>query len=520
MADQHQDETNPRRQLSASTMLRSARPSLSGWILPGSVLVFCCASCALLIAQQARNLFWPSEVGYGDFYVFHTVRHFQQTGVIYQDVARDVPATYGPMLYTVLAVPGRFFTGENPLIGPRLIVLAAFLLCALLAVSITRRLIPHRKVWLWSVPLALSFASMSDWLLQLRGDFMAILFSLIAIRLLLARRALSVALLAGVCAGFATQFKFVYVAALAAGLLWLAACRRWKALAVFAFGGALTSGGIYVFFVLREPQLLDNVLALRTPVVEFLGLCKIIRRIVAEPVALLGLATLPFLAWRLLGRWTLVVSFVVISFCIAAITGLQAGANVNYFFEALFGLVPLAAFATLKLRRSNYAVAGLFLSGLLVINLAVPVGMEAFRTARTLPATLAEGHRKARFFRAAFQDRKVLSFVPSATFFAPEVVLSDPFLASYMERLGKLDLHPLAGRIRAQVFDLIVTSREPASYRGIDFVSPTLRPAIREAYEPFCQMGGVVISVRRNSVEPSTKRLVELGCDATTDLPR
>jgi hypothetical protein len=329
-----------------------------------------------------------------------------------------------------------------------------------------------------------------------------------------------VALLAGACAGFATQFKFTYVAALAAGLLWLAASRRWKSCAVFALGGAITCIGIYVFFVLREPRLLDNMLALRKPNVDYAGLGIIIRRIVAEPVALLGLATLPFLPWRLRGRWGLVVSFILISFCIAAITDLQAGGNVNYFFEALFGLVPLAALAILKLRRSNYAVAGLFLSGLLVINLSMPVGLEAFRTARTLPAALAEGHRKARFFRAAFQDRKVLSFVPSVTFFAPEVVLSEPFLASYMERLGKLDLHPLAGRIRAQVFDLIVTSREPASYRGIDFVSPTLRPAIREAYEPFCQMGGVVISVRRNSVEPSTKRLVELGCDATTDLPR
>jgi len=329
-----------------------------------------------------------------------------------------------------------------------------------------------------------------------------------------------VALLAGACAGFATQFKFTYVAALAAGLLWLAASRRWTALAVFALGGALTSIGIYAFFVLREPRMLDNVLALRKPIVDYAGLGSIIRRTVAEPVALLGLATLPFLPRRLRGRWGLVVSFVFISSCIAAITDLQAGGNVNYFFEALFGLVPLAAFAILKLRRRNYAVAGLFLSGLLVINLSVPLGLRAFKTARSLPAALAEGHRKARFFRAAFQDRKVLSFVPAVTFFASEMIISDPFMTTYMERLGKVDLHPLAGRIQAQVFDLIVTPGEPVIYRGIDHVSPTLRPAIQEAYQPFCRMGDAVILVRRNSAGPLTKRLVELGCDVTAYSPR
>jgi hypothetical protein len=129
MPDRHRDTT-----------LQSALRFLSGWVLPGSVLMFCLASCALLIAQQARDLFWPGEVGYGDFYIFHTVRQFQQTGVIYQDLARELPSVYGPMLYWVLAIPGRFFTGENPLIGPRLIVLAAFLLSVLVAVSITRRL--------------------------------------------------------------------------------------------------------------------------------------------------------------------------------------------------------------------------------------------------------------------------------------------------------------------------------------------------------------------------------------------
>jgi hypothetical protein len=510
----------PKKAYRVSTMRWSDSRFWSGWILPGAVLVFCLACCAFLIVQQARGFFAPSEVGYGDFYVLHTIRQFQQTGVIYQDLAREVPSVYGPLLYSVLAIPGRFITAGNPLLGPRLIVMAAFLLSVGAAVSIARKLLPHRRVWLWSIPLSLSFTTMSAWVLQIRGDFLAISFSLLAVRLLLSRWGWRAALLAGLCAGLAPQFKFTYVAALASGLLWLAVRRRWKSLAAFAVGGGVTCIGIYVFFLLREPWMLDNLLALRKPIVDFAGLMKVAHDFSIEPVALLGLSALPFLPWRLRGRWTLLTSFTAISLSIALITDLQAGGNINYFFEAMFGLVPLAAFAVLQLRRSNFSVAGLFLLSVLTLTTSVPLGTAAIRATRALPAAMAEQHRAARVFRAAFQGQKVLSFVPAVTIFAPEVALSEPFLASFLERLGEFDFHPLAGRIRSQAFDLIVTSIAPMSYRGVYLLSPTLRPAIREAYEPFCQMEGLVIFVRRNSAGPLTERLVQLGCEATDGFPR
>jgi len=377
-----------------------------------------------------------------------------------------------------------------------------------------------------------------------------------------------VALLAGASAGFATQFKLTYVAALAAGLLWLAINRRWKSLASFALGGALTSIGIYLFFVLREPRMLDGVLSLGKPITDITGLADSIHRVLAEPAALLGLAALPFLPWRSRGKWTLVVGFAAISFCIAAITDLQVGGNINYFYEAMFGLVPLAAFAILQLRRPNYVVAGLFLAGLLLVDVPtilwrdalrfeapacllglaafavwrirrsscavaglllcalllirspLPLGMEALRIVRAAPASTAEQNRMTGVFRAAFRDRQVLSFVPNATACAYEADMVDPFAVSYFERVGKLDLHPLAGQIRAQAFDMIVTSIGPASYRGIDLVSPTLGSAIREAYRPFCEMAGVEILLPRNAEDALTGRLIGLGCDATAHPPR
>lgn len=499
--------------------LRTGVPLLSNWVLPGAVLVFCLASCARLIAEQASRLFLLGEAGWGDVYVFHTVRQFQKTGVIYQDIARELPAAYGPVFYTVMAIPGRFLTGENPLLGPRLLVIAAFLLCVAVVASITRALIPHRKVWVWSVPLALSFASMSIWVLQIRADFMGIFFSLLAVRLLMTRR-LGPVLLAGACAGFATQFKFTYLAALGAGLLWLVANRRWKALAFFSLAGGVTSIGIYGLFLSREPRLLDNVLALRGLLLDPAGAGKNIYHIVREPIALLGLSALPFLRWRLRGRWTLLVLFAAISFGIAAITQLAAGANTNYFFEFLFGLAPLAALGMLKLRRSVFGVAGLWLSGLVLICLAAPIGVGAFTAARTWPEETRVQNLEMTALQRAFRDQTVLALVPKVAFFTPEIFLSDTFTASAYERLGRFDLHPLARRIRNQTFDLIVTPQKPTGYRGVAHLSPTLRPAIAEAYRPFCLLKDWVMFLPRNSTTkgPLNERLVALGCNATACL--
>lgn len=488
--------------------------SLSSWVLPGAILVFCLASCARLLAEQASRLFVLGEAGYGDLYVFNTIRQFQRTGAIYRDLARELPAVYGPMLYTVLAIPGRFVTWTNPLLGPRLIVITAFLLCVAVVASITRALMPHRRVWLWSVPLAFSFGAMSPWVLQIRGDFMAILFNLLAVRLLLSRK-LGPTLLAGACAGFATEFKFIYLAALVAGSLWLAANRRWKGLAVFALAGGVTSLGIYGVFVSREPRLIENVLALRRPLLDCAGASRIIYHIVSEPVALLGLSAVPFLRWRWRGRWILVVLFAGISFGIGAVTELQVGASSNYFFEFLFVLAPLAALGILKVRRA-FGVAGLWLSGLLLIYLAVPIALAAFTAARTGPEETRAHNIEVTALQGALRDQAVLALDTEAAFFTQEVVLSDPFAASYYERLGKFDLQPLAGRIRSQTFDLIVTFRKPVRHRGVDLLSPTLRSAIVEAYQPFCTMKGSVMFLRRNSTAQGSlsERLVALGCDS------
>ena len=489
--------------------------SLKTWILPATVLAFCLASFGGLFIRTAFRVHLLAQAGYGDLYVIHRVQQLQKTGVIYPDPTRVVPSVYGPMLYAVFALPGRFVTVANPLLLPRLIVLGAFLLCIATVVSIARKLIPHPTWWLWSLPLGLSFSAMVEWVLQLRGDFLAVLCALLALRLLLSDSSRAV-LAAGACAGFATQFKFTYVAALGAGFLWLLARRRWKDLAAFSLAGALTSIGLYAAFMAREPRLVENVLGLGKPIMDYAGAAAVVLHILQEPIALLGLSAIFFLQWRPIGTWGLLVTFLAISFSVASITELQPGANMNYYFEFLFGLVPLAALGMMKIRRSPLTMAGLYLSALLLIFHVIPKAHKVVEFTR-LPKLEAAHDRNLIALKSALRDRKVLSMDGDISLAASQIVLDDPFAAAEFERMGRLDLRPLAARIRGQDFDLAAVREEGGVYRGIPLLSPTLRSAIEDAYRPFCAMDGAVLLLPRGAPAGSelAARLAALGCNVS-----
>jgi hypothetical protein len=379
-------------------------------------------------------------------------------------------------------------------------------------------------------------------------------------------------LLAGASAGFALQFKENYIAALVAGALWLMANRRWKGFSLFALGSAVTFIGIYIFYTLREPKMAGNMLAMKKPILDYAGDIRMILHLANEPIALLGLSVLPFLRWWPRSRWMLLVFYAAISFGVGALLDLQVGGAENYFFEFLFSLAPLAALAMLKLRRWRlwnrwsllvlvtmisfglaivtelppgmgrycsfglllgfaalgalkrrrpaFAEAALMLSALLLICLAVPVASSAFTEARTEPGKTRAHNFEMTAFQSAVRDQSVLTFVPGLAFFTPDDFLPDPWGLSYGELMGTFDYHPLAARIRAQKFDLIVTPRVPDSHRGLALLSPTLRPAITEAYQPFCSLHNWVMFLRRSSdgQANSGARLVAMGCDAASCL--
>src|SRR5215470_19983326 len=163
-------------------------------------------------------------------------------------------------------------------------------------------IIPLRSTWLWGVLLGSSITCMIFWILQLRSEFLGILFELLTVRLLL-RRSRWAALTAGVCAGLALQFKITMIAALAAGILWLFLKRNWRLLLLFVLAGVATSGGLYFFFSLREPRMIEQMTTFRTIIPEYRELINHIARVLKEPVPLLALAALPVIAWYPLRPW-------------------------------------------------------------------------------------------------------------------------------------------------------------------------------------------------------------------------
>ena len=423
--------------------------------------------------------------------------HFQQTGVIYRDLSQPpyLPAQYSPMLYVLYSLPGRLAASVNPFVGPRLVALTSFLACLAVLTSILRALLP-RYGWVWGALLMCSIASMPPWLLQLRGDFPAIFFNLLAVRLLLSRSPR--AALAGLSAGLATHFKLTFVAALAAGALWLLVQRRWKELATFAILGALSSGGLYLLLLMREPRMLTQILALSPGIVDVKGCGALILaagRELVVPLAVLSLSSVAFRG----ARWRLMAAFVAISFVLAAVFDLQAGGNINYFFEALFAAVPLAALGVIRLvvltRREP--IGALTAAILLLAFFCVPRTREAYERVRARfaagPQSVASLNEEFRAIEQTLRGQHIFSTVPRLALLDQAPALTEPYLLTYLERLGKIDPEPILGRVRGSEFDIVITSARRVAWRGLPHIAPDLHAAIAAGYQPHCVVRGVMI---------------------------
>jgi hypothetical protein len=380
-----------------------------------------------------------------------------------------------------------------------------------LAASIGRALIPTRFAFTWCALLAFSYEVMGDWVLQLRGDFMAVVFGLLSVRLLMVP-SLATAFLAGMAAGLATHFKFTYLAALGAGFLWLMARRQWKALAVFVIAGLFASVGGFAAFSIAEPKMFANMFAFTHPSIQFAGWAKMFLTILREPVALLAFATVPTLTLRGASRWALLLIFVSLSLGIASATSIQAGANINYFFEALLALTPVAALGILRLSHRHLIIGALFVS-LVLLSSAEENAMLVIRSAGT-PTAEAKISERAMALQPIMQQQHVLALASEVAIFAPDIIIPEPWTASHLERIGKLDLDPIAQEIRNESFNLIVVPKVQRMYRGIDHVSPTLRLAISDKYQPFCVFDDWLLFLRPGDSSSSIARqLANSGCD-------
>ena len=478
---------------------------VAGGVLATALALFCLSNSLLLLSSQIPRLFQLDEVAYGESYIFYDVLHFQNSGEIYRDLSQPpyLPAQYSPLMYMLYSLPGRVLAFENPFLGPRAIALFAFLLCIAIVVSIVRMLIPARHAWVWGMLLATSIIGLQTWqpwIISARGDLPGTVFSLLALRLLLSRSGRAVPL-AGLCAGLSMQFKITFVAAMAAGFLWLLFRKQWRELVSFAAAAVLSSAGPYLLFWVREPRMLAQMTALSPAVKHLPGAVTLSFRAIREPVTLLALLALPPIGLRSWSRWTLLFLVAVISLAIGGLATIQAGASLNYFFEGLLVLVPAAVLGILRLIRWARQRAGVaaFLSSIILLHLLPPTALSLYETLWSESASqqVVRGNSKVRDLKHILAGRHIFSTVPWLALLDPPPIVTEPFLMSYMQQLGKFDPEPIAQRIRDQEFDVVITAVGPPDYRGIPKIAPDLRRAIEEAYKPQCRMVGALMHVPR-----------------------
>ena len=481
-----------------------------------ALLLFCAISTLRLAIEVGGGLPSLKDLGYGDSYIFNGVEQYLKTGQIYPDVHNhdEIPALYSPLLYITLSLPLRVANWENNYVGPRLMVLASFLACLWLVASISKKLTD--SPWPVSILLACSFVVFHGWITQLRGDFMSIGFALLAIRLLLEDSAWCYAL-AGAAAGLAVQFKITYVSAGAAGFLWLLYQKKWKPLIAFSAMAALTSLGVYVLMRFREPYIFQNIFAMRSTVRDYSTVGHYLSRLTREPAVLLGGTMVPVLVSRRWPQWTLLTLYLALTFAASTLLAMQAGGNINYFFESLFAITPFAAAGALWLRDELSGRVSVFV-GLLIWGLGINPGITStFETMHVAKDVKAQ-NRYIENLRAELAGKDVFSTTGWVSHLTERVAISEPYLLSYLERGAKWDSEPWAAKVRQEQYDLVVTDLPQITFRTVPHIPPKIHIAIEDAYEPFCACPGILLFHRRGEIPDSATmaRLTAIGCHTVT----
>jgi hypothetical protein len=91
----------------------------------------------------------------------------------------------------------------------------------------------------------------------------------------------------------------------------------------------------------------------------------------------------------------------------------------------------------------------------------------------------------------------IFSTVPRLALLDAAPALTEPYLMSYMQQLGKFDPQPILERVRSKEFDVVITASRRVSWRSVPHIAPDLRRAIEESYVPQCTVLGALVQVPR-----------------------
>lgn len=189
----------------------------------------------------------------------------------------------------------------------------------------------------------------------------------------------------------------------------------------------------------------------------------------------------------------------------------------NYFYEFLFSATPLAVLSVfhLKANTRKWKAGSVLLAGLIGFFMVLPVvqDLRSLRE-RLSPSYIRTANQQASLIREAFQGRHIFTTVPYVALFDPQPAMIEPFLFSYLQRVGKIDPTPVMNSLQREEFEAVVTQREARSWRGIDHISPSLHQAISAAYTPHCELYGLLVHLPRDTAHSGDLRtqLQEVGC--------
>ncbi len=481
------------------------------------------------------GLIYFRDVGYPDSATLLKVEEFVRSGRLYPDFNRPPyqVTMYGPLTYVLLAVPYRLaqVTGLTPQLLVRLAIAGAVCLCAFVAFLISRRLHNSRAVAWLSVLFFLSIFPLALWTTQMRGDFLALSFSLLGVYwFLVANGRQPQATGAAICAGMALLVKQTFVAAPIAVFGWLIFRRRYKDAALWAMGVALTVAGGYTIAWWREPLMLRHMAALRHLVFEYREASGVFREGVSQPVVAFAVIGALVVLYKRTPERMLLLTYCVVAWLLAILTIPQVGGNINYFWEPLVLSAILAGpgLCELQQRANRFPRAVTPILGGLLVLLFVPVLGRESRYLKKSHAYLrkSDAHvsdfqvrrMKWRAFVSAVAGHRLLSTFPDVTLLSKSPEIPDPYLNSVLERGGGWSFQPVVKQMNAAQYDLIVVAKGQAgdykvgNFRGVREWDYDMWGALKKNYGLACEFEGMELWLPNHGAGEINPGLSRIGC--------
>ena len=178
--------------------------------------------------------------------------------------------------------------------------------------------------------------------------------------------------------------------------------------------------------------------------------------------------------------------------------------------------MPLSVRGLVRLPRlsARRAFAGLVLLCLATIG-GAPLRAVELLGATIGPTVAQERDAHASLLAPILAPRHTLATVPWVALLDPHPTLVEPYLLSYLGRLGRTNLTPVPAELRARAFDAVFTAATARAWRGVPHIDTELRTAIAEAYAPYCVLGAVLAHLPAGHAPDATSLAVELrgiGC--------